>query len=63
MYGPLMVGRREAVFSPNPMWYRPNWSCDFQCNLHAKHISALVSYLRQSRGGPRLDSCNMELAR
>ena len=25
---------REAVFSPNPMWYRPIWSCDFRCNLH-----------------------------
>ena len=25
----------EAVFSPNPMWYHPNWSCDFRCNLHS----------------------------
>ena len=21
------------VFSPNPMWYRHNWSCDFQYNF------------------------------
>ena len=25
---------QEAVFSPNPMWYYPNWPCDFQWNMH-----------------------------
>ena len=55
----------EAVFSPNPMWYRPNWSCDFRCNLHGLQYSEVgrVSCLRKSRGGHRLDSCSMELAR
>jgi len=28
-----VVHLREAVFSPNSMWYRPNWSCDFWYNL------------------------------
>ena len=29
----------EAVFSPNPMWYCPNWSCDFRCNLNGLQYS------------------------
>ena len=29
----LIYPEGEAVFSPNPMWYHPNWSCDFRCNL------------------------------
>ena len=32
---------RETVFSPNPMWYRPIWSCDFQCNLHGLQSSQM----------------------
>ena len=27
------VAEREAVFSPNPMRYRPIWSCDFRYNF------------------------------
>ena len=30
----LPLTKGEAVFSPNPMWYRPIWSCDFRCNLY-----------------------------
>ena len=32
---------REAVFSPNPMWYRPIWSCDFRCNLNGLQSSGI----------------------
>ena len=28
------VAFQEAVFSPNPMRYRPIWSCDFRYNFH-----------------------------
>ena len=31
----------EAVFSPNLMWYRPIWSCDFRCNLHGLQSSGI----------------------
>ena len=27
------IAIREAVFSPNPMRYRPIWSCDFRYNF------------------------------
>ena len=61
---------RETVFS---MWYRPIWSCDFQCNLHSPQYSQVWSgeslsfafscqlLIRQSHGGPRLDSYSMGL--
>ena len=32
---------REAVFSPNSMWYRPNWSCGFRWNFHGLHSSRI----------------------
>ena len=56
------------MFSPNPLLYRPNWSCHCQCNLHSLQLSwvagfALVSCIRQSHSGPSLDSCSMKLAR
>ena len=58
---------REAVFSPNPMWYRPTWSCDFRCNLHGLQSSGIGHTgdrvtLARIYGGPRLDSCSMGLA-
>ena len=69
---------RESVFSPNPMWYRPIWSCDFRCNFHALQSSGIghtgdrvtlvrILYIyqlaiRQSHSRPRLDSCSMGLA-
>ena len=63
------VRYREAVFSPNPMRYRPIWSCDFWCNFHVKSAgsgeSLLLAFscqlpIRQSHGGPRLDSCRWD---
>ena len=39
--GEGLVPLREAVFSPNPMWYRPIWSCDFRCNLHGQQSSGI----------------------
>ena len=63
---------REAVFSPNPMRYRPIWSCDFRYNFtrptiksQGKSAPGSPSLLptNHPHGGTTLGSCRMELAR
>ena len=47
--------KREAVSSPNPMRYRPIWSCDFRYNFNSTRPTIIgsrprVSQLRQVTG-------------
>ena len=61
---------REFVFSSNPMWSRPNWSCDVRYHLPGLRSSLVwrvtgsLSLLPISLTvEPTLGPCRMELAR
>ena len=60
---------REVVFSSNPMWSRPNWSCDVRYHLPGLRSSLVwrvtgsLSLLPISLTvEPTLGPCRMELA-
>ena len=55
------VVKMEAVFSPNPMWYRPIWPCDFRCTLHGLQSSGLSLTFSCQLPICRLDCCSMEI--
>ena len=44
----LSIG--EAVFSPSPMWHRPDWSCDLRYSNHGLRSNSRVNQVWRVTG-------------